>query len=195
MSEPAVVRRDIVTIGASAGGVEALIGLFEKLPAGLPAAIAVVIHRHATHASQLVDVLDRRALLPVLEPADGQPIEHRHIYLAPRDYHLLMEPSVFRLDAGPKRHRTRPAVDPLFESAAATFGPRVVGLLLSGGGSDGVEGLIAISKAGGVSLAQDPAEARNPSMPTHAICEDDVDAVLPLAQIEDALALIATAGD
>jgi two-component system, chemotaxis family, protein-glutamate methylesterase/glutaminase len=194
MSEPAVLRRDIVTIGASAGGVEALIALFEKLPAGLPAAIAVVIHRHPTHASQLADVLNRRASLAVLEPADHQPIEHGHIYLASKNYHLLMEPAGFRLDAGPRRHRTRPAVDPLFESAAQAFGPRVVGLLLSGGGSDGVDGLIAISKAGGVSLAQDPAEARNPSMPTRAICEDNVDAVLPIAQAAVALVLLATEG-
>jgi two-component system, chemotaxis family, protein-glutamate methylesterase/glutaminase len=194
MSDPARLRRDIVTIGASAGGVEALIGLFEKLPAGTPAVIAVVIHRHPTYASQLVDVLNRRSSLPVLEPVDGQPIEQSHVYLAPRDFHLLMEPARFRLDAGPKRHRTRPAVDPLFESAARAFGPRVVGVLLSGGGRDGVGGLIAIGKAGGISLAQDPAEARNPSMPTRAICEDDVHAVLPLAQMADALALLATEG-
>ena len=121
-------------------------------------------------------------------------IEQSHVYLAPRDFHLLMESARFRLDAGPKRHRTRPAVDPLFESAAQAFGPRVVGVLLSGGGRDGVGGLIAIGKAGGISLAQDPAEARNPSMPTRAICEDDVHAVLPLAQMADALALLATEG-
>jgi two-component system chemotaxis response regulator CheB len=88
MSDPARRRRDIVTIGASAGGVEALIGLFEKLPAGTPAVIAVVIHRHPTYASRLVDLLNRRSSLPVLEPVDGQPIEQSHVYLAPRDFHL-----------------------------------------------------------------------------------------------------------
>jgi two-component system chemotaxis response regulator CheB len=194
VSGPARLRRDIVTIGASAGGVEALIGLFEKLPATLPATVAVVIHRHPERSSQLAEVLDRHSLLPVTEPSDGETIQHGRIYLGRQNYHLLIEAAGFRLDAGPKRHRTRPAVDPLFESAARTFGPRVVGLLLSGGGTDGVEGLIAISKAGGVSLAQDPAEAKNPSMPTHAIREDDVDAVLPLARLADALVSLATEG-
>jgi two-component system chemotaxis response regulator CheB len=181
-------------IGASAGGVEALIGLFEKLPAGLPMAIAAVIHRHPHRESQLAQVLGRHALLPVLEPSHGQPVEHGHIYLAPRDHHLLIEAAGFRLDAGPKRHRTRPAVDPLFESAAHAFGARVVGVLLSGGGDDGVDGLIAISAAGGVSLVQDPAEARNPSMPSRAIAGDDVDAALPLARLADALVSLATTG-
>jgi two-component system chemotaxis response regulator CheB len=171
-----------------------LIGLFEKLPANLPAAIATVIHRHPTHPSQLADVLDRHSLLRVVEPIDGEPIQHGHIYLGPRDCHLVVEASGFRLDRGPKRHRTRPAVDPLFESAARAFGPRVVGVLLSGGGDDGVRGLIAISKAGGVSLAQDPAEAKNPSMPCQAISQDDVNAVLPLAQLADALVTLATEG-
>jgi two-component system, chemotaxis family, protein-glutamate methylesterase/glutaminase len=105
-----------------------------------------------------------------------------------------MEGNRFRLDKGPKRHHTRPAVDTLFESAARAFGPRVAGLLLSGGGTDGVNGLIAVRRAGGVSLAQDPAEAKNPSMPIHAICEDDVAAVLPLARLADAIVALATEG-
>jgi two-component system, chemotaxis family, protein-glutamate methylesterase/glutaminase len=188
------LRRDIVTIGASAGGVEALIGLFEKLPAGLPAVIAVVIHRHPQRVSQLVDVLSRHSVLPVLEPRDGEAIREGHIYLAPRDYHLLLDRTRVTLDAGPKQHRTRPAVDPLFQSAARVFGPRVVGVLLSGGGADGVDGLIAIKAAGGVSLAQHPAEAKNPSMPWHAINEDDVDAVLPLAGLADAIVMLAVEG-
>jgi two-component system chemotaxis response regulator CheB len=138
--------------------------------------------------------LGRHSSLPVLKPFEGQPIEHGHIHLAPRDYHLLMAPTGFRLDAGPKRHRTRPAVDVLFESAARAFGPKVVGVLLSGGGTDGVDGLIAITAAGGLSLAQDPAEAGNPSMPTRAISDDDVDALLSLAGLADALASLATTG-
>jgi two-component system chemotaxis response regulator CheB len=174
--------------------VEALIGLFEKLPADLPAAVAVVIHRHPERPSQLADVLDRHSVLPVTEPRGGDLIVQGHIYLGPQNYHLLIEGNHFKLDEGPKQHRTRPAVDPLFESAAKAFGPRVVGLLLSGGGTDGVNGLIAISRVGGVSLAQDPAEARNPGMPISAICKDDVDAVLPLAQLADAIITLATEG-
>jgi two-component system, chemotaxis family, protein-glutamate methylesterase/glutaminase len=188
------LRSDVVTVGASAGGVEASIKLFEKLPPDLPATIAIVIHRSPRHPSKLVEVLRRHALLPVLEPSDGDPIRLGHIYLAPRDQHLLMEPTVFRLDRGAKQHRTRPAVDPLFESAARAFGAHVVGILLSGGGEDGVRGLTAISAAGGVSLAQDPAEARHPSMPIRAITEDDVDAVLPLTGLADALVSLTTHG-
>jgi two-component system, chemotaxis family, protein-glutamate methylesterase/glutaminase len=194
MSGPGVIRRDMVVIGTSAGGVEALIGLFGKLPTHLPAAVAVVIHRNPRRPSQLAEVLDRHATLPVSEPGDGEAIQFGHIYLGRQDYHLLIEGTRFRLDAGPKQHRTRPAIDPLFESAAQAFGPRVVGVLLSGGGSDGVSGLIAISRAGGKSLAQDPTEAKNPSMPTRAICEDDVDAVLPLEKLADAITALATEG-
>jgi two-component system chemotaxis response regulator CheB len=174
--------------------VEALIRLFEKLPPSLPAAIAVVLHRSPRHASQLADVLSRRASLPVLEPSDDDPIEHGRVYIAPRDVHLLMTPTGFRLDSGPKQHRTRPAVDPLFESAASAFGARVVGVLLSGGGKDGVRGLTAIGAAGGISLAQDPSEAANPSMPIQAISEDDVDAVLPVSGLAEAIVSLATHG-
>src|SRR5262245_19181463 len=106
MTSQGQLRRNIVAVGASAGGVEALIGLFEKLPARLPVVIAVVIHRSPRHESQLAFVLGRRTSLPVSEPVDGQPMEFGRIYLAPRDYHLVMTPNSFRLEAGPKEHRT-----------------------------------------------------------------------------------------
>jgi two-component system chemotaxis response regulator CheB len=186
--------RDIVTIGASAGGIEALKVIFGKLPRDLPAAIAVVIHRPAYYATVLVRILDRLALLPVVEPADDTPVEHGRIYLAPRDHHMVFEGGRIRLDRGPHQHRTRPAVDPLFLSAAEAFGPRVVGVLLSGGGADGVRGLIGIKAAGGMSLVQDPEEARSPSMPASAIAEDDVDAVLRLDQIAAALTTLTAGG-
>jgi two-component system chemotaxis response regulator CheB len=186
--------RDIVTIGASAGGIEALIGLLEKLPATLPAAIAVVIHRPPMYQSQLARILDRRSALTVLEPADGDRVEPGNVYLAPRDHHLVFAENVIRLNRGPQQHRFRPAVDPLFMSAAEVYGPRVVGILLSGGGADGVRGLIAIKARGGLSLVQDPSEARNPTMPASAIADDDVDAVLRLEQIGDALLVLTTGG-
>jgi two-component system chemotaxis response regulator CheB len=186
--------RDIVTIGASAGGIEALIGLLEKLPATLPAAIAVVIHRPPMYQSQLARILDRRSALTVLEPADGDRVEPGNVYLAPRDHHLVFAEDVIRLNRGPQQHRFRPAVDPLFMSAAEVYGPRVVGILLSGGGADGVRGLIAIKARGGLSLVQDPSEARNPTMPASAIADDDVDAVLRLEQIGDALLVLTTGG-
>lgn len=185
-------RRDIVTIGASAGGIEALMHLFSKLPPRLPAAIAVVVHRSPVAETRLPSVLGRSAGLPVFEPRDGQPFEAGRIYAAPRDQHLVLEDSVVRLNRGPKEHRTRPAVDPLFRSAAQVYGPRVIGVLLSGFGDDGVSGLIAISDRGGISIVQDPGEARHNSMPRNAIAEDDVDAVLPLDGIAAALVALAS---
>jgi two-component system chemotaxis response regulator CheB len=176
--------RDIVAIGASAGGIEAMTQLFSGLPADFPATIAVVLHRSPLFESRLPQVLGRRSRLSVLEPADGDAVKGGLIYVAPRDLHMVFEDGRVRLDRGPKEHRTRPAIDPLFRSAALAYGPRVVGVLLSGGGDDGSSGLIDIKAAGGVSLVQDPREARHGTMPGHAICADDVDAVLTI----DALA-------
>ncbi len=121
----------------------------------------------------------------VKEPADRKPIRPGHVYLAPRDLHLLVEDSRIRLQRGPKEHFTRPAVDPLFRSLAASYGPRVVGIVLTGGGRDGLDGLMAIKAAGGYTIAQRPEEAPVPSMPARAVCGDDVDAVLSLDEIAD----------
>jgi two-component system chemotaxis response regulator CheB len=186
--------RDVIVIGASAGGIEALLTLFEKLPASLVAVVAVVVHRPPLFESQLARLLDRRSALPVLEPGDREPAEPGRIYLAPRDHHMEFEDGVIRLNRGPHQHRFRPAVDPLFLSAAEVYGRRVVGVLLSGGGADGVRGLIAIKARGGLSMVQDPAEARNPTMPARAIAEDDVDAVLRLDRMGDALASLTIGG-
>jgi two-component system chemotaxis response regulator CheB len=188
------LARDVVTIGGSAGSIEGLIRLFAKLPPDFPAAIAVVVHRSPFFESQLDRVFGRHSSLPVAEPRDGDPLEHGRIYLAPRDHHMVVEAGRFRLKRGPHQHRFRPAVDALFLSAARDCGPRVIGLLLSGGGADGVRGLIAIKAAGGISLVQDPGEARCPSMPLHAIAEDDVDAVLHLDRIPEALVTLAEGG-
>jgi two-component system chemotaxis response regulator CheB len=118
-------------------------------------------------------------------------VELGRAYLAPPDLHLLIEEAHFRLRRTPKVNFTRPAVDPLFQSAAATYGPRVVGVLLSGEGRDGVSGLMAIKAAGGLSIVQDPAEASHPSMPAKAIIHDLVDAILPLKCIASVLLSLA----
>jgi two-component system chemotaxis response regulator CheB len=183
----AQVPRDVIVIGASAGGVEALTSLFAKLPRGLPAATAVVIHRSPVFETQLPLVLGRRSGLSVLEPEDSAPFEPGRIYIAPRDRHMIIQSGLIRLSGGPKEHRTRPAIDPLFVSAAREYGPRVVGVLLSGFGADGVSGLIQIKKVGGMSLVQHPGEARAGAMPRNAIAEDDVDAVLVLDQMAECL--------
>ena len=181
--------RDVITIGASAGGVQALMQLLAKLPSDLPAVIGIVLHRSPFYETQLPVVLGRHAVIDVLEPADGTRLEHGTAYVAPRDTHLLFVDGHARLHHGPKEHRTRPAADPLFRSAAAGYGPRVAGVVLTGLGSDGVPGLVAIKAAGGLSLVQDPREAMYPTMPSRAIAEDNVDASLSL----DRLAVVLTA--
>jgi two-component system chemotaxis response regulator CheB len=192
MINPEQLSRDVIVIGASAGGVEAVRSLLAVLPAELPAGVAIVIHRSPVFESRLPYVLGRRAHLPVREPEDGEPFRHGQVYAAPRDQHMLFEDGVFRLTRGPKEHRTRPAIDPLFRTAAESFGNRVVGVVLSGLGGDGVSGLISIATRGGLSIVQDPSEAMYPTMPKSAIADDDVDAVLFLDDIGKALSALAT---
>jgi two-component system chemotaxis response regulator CheB len=194
MINEARVVRDVVAIGASAGGVAALMRLLQLLPADLPAALAIVLHRSPFYETQLPWVLGRRSPLVVIEPEDGITVRHGVVYVAPRDQHMVMHDGIMRLDRGPKQHRTRPAIDPLFRSAAAAHGRRVVGVLLSGLGGDGVSGLIDIKHSGGISLVQTPAEAQFPTMPSRAIKEDDVDGALTVEEIARALPVLARGG-
>src|SRR5262245_57383798 len=126
-----------------------------------------------------------------MEPEEGEPLARGAAYVAPRDHHMVFADHGLSLNRGPKEHRTRPAIDPLFRSAAAMYGPRVIGVLLSGMGADGVSGLIAIKAGGGLSLVQSPAEAAFPSMIRHALAEDDVDAVLHLEALAETLIAVA----
>jgi two-component system chemotaxis response regulator CheB len=183
--------RDLVVIGGSAGGVMPIMQFLELLPSDLPAAVAVVLHRHPFHETHLPQVLGRRAGLTVMEPLDGDPIQRGVVYVAPRDEHLLIQDGVLRRDRGPKQHRTRPAIDPLFVSAAASHGRRVVGVLFSGMGSDGVTGFLTIKAAGGITLVQAPQEAQFPTMPMRALHEDDVDGALPVPELARAVAVLA----
>ena len=185
------VVRDLFVFGGSAGGLEAFLEVLKGVPRDFPATIAVALHRSPVAESQLVEILARHGALPVNEPADGESVKPAHVYLAPRDFHLTIDDERWRLARSPKIHRMRPAVDQLFTSAAAARGSRVVGVMLSGGGIDGVEGLIAITGKGGLSIAQQPEQARQPSMPVNAIREDDVDAVLRLTDIARILPLLA----
>ena len=188
---PERTRRDVVVIGASAGGVTGLRELFAKLPGDLEAAVAVVLHRSPVAETALAPVLGWRSALPVIEAADAVPFQRGNIYVAPRDQHLRIEGATLRLSRGAKEHHTRPAIDPLFRSAAASIGKRVVGVLLSGTGDDGVSGLISITGSGGVSLVQDPSEAPYPQMPRSAIRKDRVQAALAVADIADVLVQLA----
>ncbi len=170
-------QRDVIVMGASAGGVPLLRRVLRQLPANLDAAVAVAIHRSLNIRSTLADVFGNGAHLPVIEPCNGQRFEKGKVYLAPADVHMSLGQGCIHLERGPRQHHTRPAIDPLFESAARAYGPRAVGVILSGMLSDGVTGLIEIKHHGGLSLVQDPDEAACPSMPLNALAYDDVDLI------------------
>lgn len=174
---------DIVVIGASAGGVEALLTVVRALPHDLPAAVFVVLHVPPDGESMLPRILSHAGPLPAAHPQDGDPIEQGRIYVAPPDYHLLVERERMRVVRGPRENRSRPAVDPLFRSAARAYGPRVIGVILSGMLDDGTAGLIAIRERGGIGVVQDPNDALFPGMPTSAIKYADPTDVLPVAEI------------
>ncbi len=188
------ISRDVIVIGTSAGGLVPLSRLLSDLGPGPPASVVVVLHRSAFAKSRLIEILGRRARMPVVEPEHGQAIRHGVVYVAPRDRHLLVHHGVACVTQGPREHGFRPAIDPLFRSAAASYGSRVVGVLLSGLGDDGSLGLGAIKRGGGLSLVQDPGEAEFPAMPFNAMRREDIDAVFRINEMADALSAIALGG-
>lgn len=179
--------RDIVVIGASAGGVEALGAVVAGLAADLRAAVFVVLHIPPSGTSVLPAILERRGRLPAAHAVDEEPIEHGRIYVAPPDHHLLLQPEGIAVVRGPHENGYRPAIDPLFRSAARSFGPRVTGVVLSGVLDDGTAGLAMIKQAGGRTLVQNPAEALYPMMPSNAIEFVSPDAVLDAAALGAAI--------
>jgi two-component system chemotaxis response regulator CheB len=187
------VKRDIIVIGASAGGVQALQEVFAKFPSGMEAVVGVALHR-GSQPSELMSVLARKSTLPVVEPNRPMTLKPGTIYLAPADHHLLFQRGSVVGRRGPREHSTRPSIDPLFRSAAESYGPRVVGLLLTGCGEDGASGLISISKGGGLTLVQDPDEAYMPYMPLNAMRYDDVAGIVSLNDAASVLALLAGGG-
>jgi two-component system, chemotaxis family, protein-glutamate methylesterase/glutaminase len=182
---------DIIVIGASAGGVEALRQLVNELPADLPASLFVVLHIPPQSPSVLPYILERAGKLTALHPQDGAKIEHGHIYIAPPDRHLLVDRDLIRVTRGPKENRYRPAVDPLFRSAARSYGPRVVGVILTGALDDGTAGLRDVKQRGGVAVVQDPLEALYSGMPSSALANVRVDYCLPLAEVAPTLVRLA----
>jgi two-component system chemotaxis response regulator CheB len=178
-----VAGRDLVVIGASAGGVEALLELARVLPADLPAAVVMVLHSQRHKPGVLPDLLERRGALPAAHAVDGEPIRPGRIYVAPPDYHLLVNEDAFHLARTATEHYTRPAIDPTFRTAARSHGKRVVGVLLTGMLGDGAMGLLTIHRFGGVTIVQDPADALYPQMPQNAVDHVPVDDILPLSEI------------
>ncbi len=183
----------IVVIGASAGGVGAVRSLAAALPADLPAAVFVVLHIGA-HRSELPWLLNRAGPLPACHPGDGDPIRPGHIYVAPPDHHMLVEPGRVRLSRGPRENWARPAVDPLFRSAALAYGPDVTGVILTGGLNDGTAGLLEVGQRGGTTIVQDPDDAADPAMPRSALRHVAVDHCLPLREIPALLAALVGKG-
>jgi two-component system chemotaxis response regulator CheB len=183
---PQRVARDIIVLGASAGGLEAVLPLLERLPASTPAVLALVMHR-GPQPSRLACVLARRALIRVVEPSAGESLQEGCLYLAPPDRHLVFEGDGLQTVAGAKEHSARPAIDPLFESAARIHRERVIGVVLSGSGTDGTSGLRAIKDAGGITLVQDLLEAGVRFMPASAIQRASPDATLGVSEIAVAL--------
>jgi two-component system, chemotaxis family, protein-glutamate methylesterase/glutaminase len=178
-----VPGHDIIVIGASAGGVEALREVARELPAGIPAALFVVLHVPAQSPSILPQILDREGPLSVGHAVDGEPINYGRVYVAPPDNHLMVERDRVRVIHGPRENRYRPAVDPLFRSAAVAYGPRVVGVVLTGALDDGTVGMIAVKRCGGVAVVQDPHEALYPGMPSSVMRNVKVDYCVPLAEV------------
>ena len=176
-------RRDIVVIGASAGGIPPLLTVIERLPDDFGAAVLIVVHMPAMSKSRLPQLLQRVTNLPVAMAEDGEALEPGRIYVAPPDQHLLVRRGSVELSHGPRENHTRPAVDPLFRSAARAYGERVIGVVLSGTLYDGSGGLMAINAHRGVAIVQDPDEALMSGMPESAMLHATVDYVLPAAEI------------
>src|SRR3954469_19282580 len=183
-------KRDIVVIGASAGGVQALQELVQGLPEDYPGTIFIVLHTGPT--SIMPELLNRAGKVKAAAAEDKQRYEPNRIYIAPPNRHLLINDGMMKLDAGPRENSSRPSIDPLFRSAARTHRERVVGVILTGTLDDGAAGLYAVKARGGLAIVQDPTEAAAPDMPLNAMRHMTVDHCLPLIGIAALLTRIAS---
>lgn len=187
---------ELVVIGCSLGGMRAVQTILGGLPADFPLPIAVAQHRHKASNEGLPAYLRKHSKLPVVDVDDKQWIKPGMVYLAPADYHLLVERGEFSLSVDAAVAFSRPSIDVLFESAADAYGPAVVGVVLTGANSDGARGADRIHRRGGFVIVQDPKEAEAPAMPEAVIQQTRVDRVLRLDRIAPFLVELcrATAG-
>ena len=180
---------EAIVMGASAGGMDALATVLSALPSAFPLPVVVVQHLGPQHDSELAGFFAQRARIPVSEAEDKETIQPAHVYFAPPDYHLLVEPDkTFSLSIDEPVHFARPAIDVLFETAARAWTTHLIGVLLTGRNQDGAEGMAAIKRYGGLTIAQDPETAAYPVMPKAAIDAGAADRVLALEEIGSFLA-------
>lgn len=180
-------KHDIVVIGASAGGVEAVKEITSRLIRDIQAAIFIVVHVSPNSSGLLPNILNRRSKIQARHAEDGEPILPGRIYIAPPDHHLQLESNRVRILNGPKHNRYRPAIDLLFRTAARHFGQRVIGVVLTGFLEDGSSGLLAIKNAGGTAIIQSPEDAEVASMPRKALQQVHPDYCVPVAEIGELL--------
>jgi two-component system chemotaxis response regulator CheB len=184
-------KKDIIVIGASLGGIDALKEIAAALPRGLKAAVFIALHVAPYSLGILPEILERAGPLPASNAVDWETFEPGRIYVAPPDHHLLVEEGHVRVTRGPRENRFRPAVNPLFRSAARAYGPRVVGVVLTGWLDDGTAGLRAIRERGGTAVVQHPDDAFAPAMPLNAIKHVEVEHIVRLKEIAPLLARLA----
>ncbi len=174
---------ELIVLGTSLGGLRALEVLLAGLPKSFPLPIAIAQHRHKDSDDTLSFFLQRQCALPLKEAEDKEVIIPGRVYLAPADYHLLIEAGCFALSTEAPVSYARPSIDVLFESAADAYGNRVIGVILTGASDDGTQGLLRIKAHGGSAIVQDPSTAESPTMPKAAIKSVPVDWILPLRDI------------
>jgi two-component system chemotaxis response regulator CheB len=184
--------RQIVVIGGSSGAIDAMRTIIAGLPPDFAAPLCVVLHTSPMSPGILHEILGRSGRIPVSQAVNMERLRPGHVYVAPPDHHLLVEPGVVRVTRGPRENRFRPAIDPLFRSAAQVYGPGAIGVVLTGGLDDGTDGLWTVKQLGGVAIVQDPAEAFCPSMPEHAITHVRVDHVASVHAIAPLLVQLTT---
>jgi two-component system chemotaxis response regulator CheB len=178
------VPYDLVVVGASWGGLQAVGRLLSDLPPAFDPPVVIAQHRHPdSREGALRDLLQRQTRRPVVEAEDKLTIERGHVYVAPPDYHLLVERGTVALSVDDRVRYARPSIDVLFESAAYAYGERVIGIVLTGANDDGARGLARIKELGGVALIQDPEAATRRAMPEAAIATTAADAILPVEEM------------
>jgi len=178
---------EIVAIGTSTGGLKALQLLLSGLAEDFPLPVVMVQHRSRNSENGLCEFLSRSSSLPVTEPEDKEPVLPSRVYLAPRDYHLLIENGSFALSTDHAVAYARPSIDVLFECVADEYGDKAIGVILTGANNDGARGLAKIGLQGGLTVVEDPESAASQEMPRAALAQTDADWVLPLAEIAPCL--------